>query len=191
MPPPPPSGPDGPTGDSTGGGFPGDFPGGATGPNGQLLPPAWKRIVARFLDGLILALVFGTVFAAIVLSGDSEAGVAGIGTDASFGEVYLLGLLGAAVAFVWDAVCTKQFGGTPMKLAFGMKVVQAGSGAPVEWSHAIIRWAVPGALALLPLANIGGVINFVIVVVSLVFLFTKPLRQTVWDLAAKTVVVDR
>ena len=59
-------------------------------------------------------------------------------------------LLGAAVGFVWDAVCTKQFGGTPMKLAFGMKVVRAENGADVEWEHAIKRWALPGALALIP-----------------------------------------
>ena len=30
-----------------------------------------------------------------------------------------------------------------------------------------------------------------VAVVSLVFLFTRPMRQAVWDLAAKTVVVDR
>lgn len=183
MPPPPPGGND-----------PGSAPGttgGTLAPGGASIPPAWKRIVARFLDGLILSIVFGSIFAAIVLSGDDDGGLGGFGADASFGKVYLISLMGAAVGFVWDAVCTKQFGGTPMKLAFGMKVVQAGTGAPVEWSHAIIRWAIPGALALLPLANFGGLINLVIVVVSLVFLFTKPLRQAVWDLAAKTVVVDR
>lgn len=147
--------------------------------------------MARFLDGMILALVFGSIFAALVLSGDDGAGFGGIGSDASFAKIYLLGVLGAAVGFVWDAVCTKQFGGTPMKLAFGMKVVQAGSGEPVEWRHAIIRWAVPGALALLPLGGFSSIINLVVVIVSLVFLFTKPLRQAVWDLAAKTVVVER
>lgn len=182
MPPPPPSGP---------GGAAGGLPGQPGVPAGRTLPSPWKRIGARFLDGLILSLVFGTVFAAIILSGDDEGGVGGIGADASFGKIYLISLLGAAVGFVWDAVCTKQFGGSPMKLAFGMRVVQADSGAPVEWKHAIIRWAVPGALALVPLGNLGGLVNLVIVVVSLVFLFTKPLRQAVWDLAAKTIVVDK
>lgn len=160
-------------------------------PGGHRLAPVWKRIVARFLDGLILGLVFGSIFAAIVLSGDDDSGVLGLTADADFGKLYLLGLLGALVGFVWDAVCTKQFGGTPMKLAFGMKVVQADNGADVEWKHAIIRWAIPGALGLLPLANFSGVINLVIVVVSLVFLFIRPLRQAVWDLAARTLVVDR
>lgn len=168
-----------------------ESPDGSVVPGGGTLAPVWKRIVARFLDGVILGLVFGSIFAAFILSDDDGQGLAGLNADADFGDLYVLGLLGAAVGFVWDAVCTKQFGGTPMKLALGMKVVQADSGADVEWRHAIIRWAVPGALGLLPLANFGGVINLVIVIVSLVFLFTKPLRQAVWDLAAGTLVVDR
>ena len=40
-------------------------------------------------------------------------------------------VFGAAAGFLWEAVCTKQFGGTPMKLALGMRVVQAETGAPV------------------------------------------------------------
>lgn len=147
--------------------------------------------MARFLDGLILAAVFGTIFASIVLTDGDDAGFAGFNADASRGKLYVFGLLSLAVGFVWDAVLTKLYGGTPMKIAFGMKVVQADSGAPVEWKHAIIRWAVPGALGLLPLGDIGSLINLVVVIVSLVFLFTKPLRQAVWDLAAKTVVVNR
>ena len=86
-------------------------------PGNRTLPSPWKRIGARFLDGLILSLVFGSVFAAIILSGDDDGGLGGFGADASFGKIYLISLLGAAVGFVWDAVCTKQFGGTPMKLA--------------------------------------------------------------------------
>ena len=90
---------------------------------------------------------------------------------------------------VWDAVLTKQFGGTPGKLVLGMRVVRADNGDRVEWSHAIIRWAVPGALALVPIPVLPGLVNFVIFIVSLVFIFTKPLRQAVWDLVAKTLVV--
>lgn len=158
-------------------------------PGGRPLAETWMRVLARFLDSLIVGLVFGFVFSAILLSDGDDAGVGGFGADGSFGELYVLGLLGMAAGFVWDAVCTKQFGGTPMKLAFGMRVVRADDGGPVEWRHAIIRWAVPGALALVPLPVLPGLVNLVIIIVSLVFLFTKPLRQTVWDLAAKTLVV--
>ncbi len=150
------------------------------------------RVLARFLDALILALVFGSIFAAVILSGDDDAGLAGFGTDASLGRAYLVALLGAAVGFVWDAVCTKMFGGTPMKLAFGMKVVQQ-NGADVEWDHAIKRWALPGALALIPpivgLSVLLSVAQLAIVIVSLVFIFSKPLRTALWDQFADTMVV--
>jgi uncharacterized RDD family membrane protein YckC len=162
---------------------------GPASPTGQPLAEAWMRIVARFLDGVILAVVFGTIFAAIILSGDDSAGFGGFGGDASFGKMYLIGLFGVAVGFVWDAVLTKLYGGTPMKLAFGMKVVRADNGGPVEWSHAITRWAIPGAFSLLPIPILPGLVNLVILIVSLVFIFTKPLRQAVWDQVAKTLVV--
>lgn len=158
-------------------------------PGGRPLADAGIRLIARILDGLILGLVFGSIFAAIVLTGDDSAGFGGLGGDASFGRAYALSILGVGAGFVWDAVCTKQFGGTPMKLAFGMKVVRADDGGPVEWSHAIRRWAIPGAFALLPLPILPGLANLVVVILSLVFIFTKPLRQAVWDQVAKTVVV--
>jgi uncharacterized RDD family membrane protein YckC len=158
-------------------------------PAGQPLASPGVRIAARLLDGLIIGIAFTAVFAAIILSGDDSAGFAGFGADASFGETYLLGLLGVAAGFVWDAVLTKLFGGTPMKLALGLKVVRADTGGPVEWSHAIKRWAVPGAFALIPVPVLPGLANFAIVIVSLVFIFSKPLRQAVWDLFAGTLVV--
>jgi uncharacterized RDD family membrane protein YckC len=150
------------------------------------------RVLARILDAIILGIVFGGVFAAIVLSGDDDAGLAGFGTDTSLGRAYLIGLLGVAVGFVWDAVSTKVFGGTPMKLAFGMRVVQR-NGAPVEWVHAVKRWALPGAFGLVPpiavVSALLSLVQLVVVIVSLVFIFSKPLRTAVWDLFAGTVVV--
>ena len=169
----------------------GPVPGGAgpVAPDGTALASAGMRVLARFLDGLIVGVVFGAVFGAIILSGDDSAGFGGFGADASFGKLYLLGLLGVAVGFVWDAVLTKMYGGTPMKLAFGMRVVRADNGGAVEWEHAIKRWALPGALSLIPLPVLPGLINLVLVIVSLVFIFSKPLRQAVWDLFAGTLVV--
>lgn len=148
------------------------------------------RVLARLLDAIIVGVVFGGIFAAAVLTGDDDAGFVGLNSDASFGKLYLLAILSAAVGFVWEAVLTKQFGGTPMKLVFGMRVVRADTGGDVEWSHAIIRWAIPGAFALIPIPILPDLASFVIVIVSLVFIFTKPLRQAVWDQVAKTLVVS-
>lgn len=158
-------------------------------PAGQPLAGPGVRIAARLLDGLIIGVLFGVIFAAIILGGDGSAGFAGIGAEGSFGEAYAIGLMGLAVGFVWDAVLTKLYGGTPMKLALGLKVVRADTGARVEWSHAIKRWAVPGAFALVPIPALPGLVNLVVLIVSLVFIFTKPLRQAVWDLFAGTLVV--
>ncbi len=158
-------------------------------PGGHQLASAGMRVVARLLDAIIVGLVFGFIFAALVLSGDDGAGFGGFGADASFGKLYLIAILSAAAYFVWDAVCTKQFGGTPMKLAFGMKVVQQ-NGADVEWEHAIKRWAVPGAFGLIPLPILPGLANLVVVIVSLVFIFSKPLRTAVWDMFANTLVIS-
>ncbi len=165
------------------------MPVGPASPIGQPIAGAWLRIAARVLDSIVLGIISAVVLAPIVLNGDDSAGFGGLGADASYGKVYALALLGAAIGFVWDAVFTKMIGGTPMKRALGMRVVRADDGGPVEWSHAIIRWAVPGALALVPIPLLPGLLNLVIVIVSLVFIFTKPLRQAVWDQVAKTLVV--
>ena len=140
------------------------------------------------VDGLIVWTITFLIAYAIVGDNDS-AGFEGIDGDAGFVERYLLAVLGVAIGFVYDAVMTKLYGGSPMKLVFGMRVVRADNGGPPEWSHAIIRWAIPGAFALVPLAIMGGLLSVVVVVVSLVYLFTKPLRQAVWDQVAKTLVV--
>ena len=158
------------------------------GPGGHELASAGMRVLVRFLDALILALVFGSIIAAVVLSGGDDAGFAGIGGDVSFGKAYAIAILGMIVGFVWDAVCTKMFGGTPMKLAFGMKVVQT-NGADVEWEHAIKRWALPSALALIPIPILPDLVSFIVVIVSLVFIFSKPLRTALWDIFAGTLVI--
>ncbi|MEO6651165.1 MAG: RDD family protein [Ilumatobacteraceae bacterium] len=160
--------------------------GAGNGPGGRTLPEQWKRIVARLLDGIILGLI-NLVVVGVVVSGDT-GGFDGVGSDLSAGKVFLIGLISLAIGFVWDPVVTKAKGGTPMKLVFKMHVVRADTGDPVEWSHAIIRWGVLAIWGIIPVLTI--LVPLVMVVVSLVFIFTKPLRQAVWDQVAKTVVVD-
>ena len=112
-----------------------------------------------------------------------------MGGDAGFWKLYLVSLIGVAIAFVWDAVLTRMYGGTPIKLAFGLRVVRADNGRQVEWSHAVTRWAIPGVFALIPIALLSALVSVVVIVLSLVYIFTKPLRQAVWDQVAKTLVV--
>lgn len=167
-------------------------PGGDVAPGGRALASPGLRVLARILDVLIVGGVFGAIIAAVLLSSDDDAGLVGIGTDTSLGRAYVISLLGVAVGFVWDAVFTKTLGGSPMKLAFGMRVVRS-DGSDVEWRHAIKRWALPGAFGLVPPVAVASallsLVQLVVVIVGLVFIFSKPLRTAVWDLFAGTIVV--
>ena len=162
---------------------------GPTSPAGEPLANAGVRVLARLLDGVILGLI--SFLVALALFGRDSAGFDGIGGKASFADVYVVSLIGVVVAFVWDAVMTRLYGGTPMKLAFGMRVVRADNGQQVEWSHAITRWAIPSSFALIPLPVLPGLLQAIVVIVSLVYIFSRPLRQAVWDQVAKTLVVKR
>jgi uncharacterized RDD family membrane protein YckC len=161
---------------------------GPTSPRGDPLAAPASRVAARVLDGLILSLITFPIAYAVV-GDDDAAGFGGFGSDADFVELYLLAVLGVAIGFVYDAVMTKLYGGSPMKLVFGMRVVRADNGGPAEWSHAIVRWSIPGAFALIPIPIARGLLTVVVVAVSLAYIFTKPLRQAVWDQVAKTLVV--
>ena len=177
MPPPPPSSPPPPP-PSFGG-----QPYGAQGV-GTPLAGAWMRILARFIDGLIL-LIVTSVIGAVLLSGEENLGFGGVTSeDVPAGKLFLILLLSLAVSFVYEATLTARLGGTPMKRAFGMRVVDAVTGAGVTMQQSAIRWAVPGLVSLLP--RVGAVIQIVVTIVSLVFLFTHVRRQTVSDRVART-----
>ena len=154
---------------------------------GRPLAEAWKRMVARALDIIVPGLIFGALGAAIVLSDGDDAGFGGFGGDVNMGSRYAISIIGLILGFVYTAVLTKVAGGTPFKLVFGMKVVRE-DGAPLTWKDSIVRWAVSGLTPLIPV--LGGIIALVIGIVGIVFLFTKPTRQTVSDLVAKTVVIN-
>ena len=174
MPPPPP-----PIPPSDYSGLQGIAPGG-----GKLAQP-WMRILARLLDSIIVLVISTPIGAAIILSGDDSAGFGGFGGDISAAKSWALSIVTLAIGFVYEAVITKWKGGTPMKLAFGMRVVRT-DGAPVGWSESILRWIL-AVLTLIP--GLGAIAGFIIWIISLVFLFTDRLRQTVNDKIAKTIVI--
>lgn len=156
-------------------------------PGGRALATPGMRILARFLDGLILLIASGVIGAAIVLSDGDSAGFAGFGGDLTAGERFSLAVFGLVVGFLYEALITKMAGGTPMKLALGLRVVRAADGQPVGWNESLLRWGVVAVIGLIP--GLGGLAGLVIGIVSLVFLFTDKLRQTVSDKVAKTLVV--
>lgn len=185
MPPPPPPSSPPPPPPPPGGMYTPPPPGGV--PGGRPLASAGMRILARLLDAIILGVVGGSIGAAIVLSDGESAGFGGLGGDLDAGKRFAIGLVSLVIGFVYEAVVTKMAGGTPMKLVFGLRVVRATDGQPVQWQESIIRWGFLGVIGLIPV--LGGIAAFIISIVSLVFLFTDKLRQTVTDKVAKTIVI--
>lgn len=182
MPPPPPPGMPPP---------PPAWDGGASTPSsatGQPLASPGLRIAARLIDGVI-GFVIGLILAGILIAGDAGTSFAGFGGGGGVAKRWLVGVLGLGFALVYEGVLTGLKGGTPGKLILGLRVVKAADGSPVDMGSAILRWAVPGAFGIVPI--LGGLAGFVVWIISLVFLFSDKLRQTVSDKVAKTLVVGK
>jgi uncharacterized RDD family membrane protein YckC len=168
-------------------------------------PPADARVAhpairafAFFLDGFTTFLV---VVVIILL------GLSGVGY-----ELFLAVWLVPLAAALLDTVLTALFGVTPAKAILGIRVVDAGSGAPIGFGRAILRSlvivapiALGAALGVL-LANLpyemqdafgGGFFGGVVLVpiagwiVLLVLLATRPRHRGLQDLAGSSVVVRR
>jgi uncharacterized RDD family membrane protein YckC len=144
-----------------------------------------KRIVARIIDGLIIGVAFLILTVAFggsfFLGGISQADALGIQ------------VLGLVLGTAYEAAFLSSRGATPGKMAMSVKVVYE-DGRKLDLEGALRRLSpniVLGIMALVPtLLTLSNLVNFVITIVSLVFLFTDQRRQTVWDRIAKTIVVD-
>jgi len=149
---------------------------------GKTVSSAGKRMGARVIDGIILIIV--TVIISAILGGG-----AGLTSTEVNGTVIVAGILGAIFQFLWDALFISKMGGTPGKLMLGMEVVDVNTGQsppedPAGWKRAANR-----LLGIIPL--LGGLVAFIIAVVSLVYLFTDDQRRTVMDRFGGTLVVDK
>lgn len=94
-----------------------------------------------------------------------------------------------AVSFGWEAVCTAIFGGTPLKLATGLRVVRRRDGRRIGWAASLVRWALAGAVVAVPLGVVWVIGGLVMYAVSLVLITVRPAREALWDLVAGTVAV--
>lgn len=149
----------------------------AGGAGSQPLSSAGKRIGARIIDVLIWSIV-SFILAAIF-------GVSLTSTEIS-GSSFFAGLIGALFVVAYETWFVANQGGTPGKLALGMKVIRQ-DGAEMDTATAFKRIAIY-LVGIVP--AIGGVITFIVGVISFVLLFTDSSRQAVWDKIATTVVVD-
>jgi uncharacterized RDD family membrane protein YckC len=165
--------------------------GNAGGAAGQLAD-APKRILARFID-LIIWIVIFFILGIIFLGGSIAAAQAGDGV--SYLASLLAGLIGAAIFTAYEVLLPMQTGGATLgKLVLKMKVVKE-DGEAADMQTLLMRFAPYIGLAVISsflpfIAPIPFLIMLLILLVSLVFLFTDEKRQAVWDKIGKTIVVD-
>ncbi|MEU9832526.1 RDD family protein, partial [Streptosporangium sp. NPDC048047] len=158
----------------------------------------WQRLVARIVDGVILAIP--TFIVTLVLTGilvtqpsfNMETGEYSLGSGV-FLATFLIGLVGGLIYFVYEFLMLKATGQTVGKMVMGIRVVPVG-GAPhsrgLPSNKAMSRAGVlygPSMLRGIPV--VGAIIGIFTLVNVLWQLWDKPLRQCLHDKAAATTVV--
>jgi uncharacterized RDD family membrane protein YckC len=137
-----------------------------------------KRIVARIVDILILAVVLVVPLMIWLVQRDD-------GFDAGgFDPPGLTFTLVAAIpSLLYEVGFVAIKGATPGKMAMGITVIRQDGTDPPGWGPAVLR-RVTDLAGLVPFASV------VLTIVSFVFLFTDDRRRTIPDRIASTYVVD-
>ena len=155
------------------GGAPSWSPPGSAVPGGRPLAGPWERIGARLIDWIIVGIVAAIVSAILGLDGGAlSLGRALVQTV--LGAVYVITMIGLR-------------GATVGKMALGIAVVRQFDGVtPPGIDVSVRRWIVE-IVGLFTF--VGALVSLVIFIVSLVYLFTDPMRRTVHDRIGRTFVV--
>ena len=96
----------------------------------------WPRFAAKFIDGLILALVYGVFFAlniVLAIAFPDQPMLQGIVTLMAY-VVYF------GVAIGYNAYFLPKYGATPGKMALGLKVINADGGGSLNVSKSVARY---------------------------------------------------
>ncbi|HUF32311.1 MAG TPA: RDD family protein [Acidimicrobiales bacterium] len=154
-------------------------------PPGEAPAQPWRRVVARLVDGLIIA----AVAAAIAVVGAALSG--GLldqepGAEPPVWIFYVSFLVGA----IYEIAFIARSGQTPAKRLLQVRVVSMPSGGVPEVSAAVIRWFVVAGIVSLP-SPPGVQLLLVIVVagVCLVPMFTRADRRGLHDRFSATAAV--
>ncbi|MGY6502810.1 MAG: RDD family protein [Acidimicrobiales bacterium] len=143
----------------------------------------WLRLLARIVDSLVLMVPVMLLMNALGMDTGFEVtfeeGPNGEVGDLDFPVASFVLLF--AVAAVYEILMVGRFGRTLGKMALGLSVTRrADAGAP-GYGVATVRYAAT-LLYAIPLLGI------VLVIMTIVRIFTKPLQQTIHDSIASTVV---
>ena len=145
---------------------------------GLVLASPGSRILARVIDSVLVAvLAIGLLIVFIAAAAGGGAG----------GELVVAWALLAAVGGAAYEVCFVALaGGTPGKLALGIRVATLAGQQPPGWGQAAARWVLNMA-QLIPF--LGQLVALAIWFVSFILLFSDPLHRTLFDRVGGTVVV--
>jgi uncharacterized RDD family membrane protein YckC len=145
---------------------------GATGePRRFALAPAWRRLAARVVDGLILA----AIFTALVATGVMDVDVSSV--DRIPQTFFAMAVI---VGGIYETAFIASRGQTPGKMALRIKVVRAEAPVPPGLGRAVVRWAVPAVASIVPLGPL----------VVYGWLVWDRRRQGLHDKAARTLVIS-
>ncbi|MCW2880748.1 MAG: domain containing protein [Sphaerisporangium sp.] len=146
-------------------------------PQGAPLPPGapaplaewWERLVARIIDGVIFGIIYA-ILAAIL-------------------PALLAGVIAYAAYAAYDYVLHSKDGQTLGKKV--MKIRLAGLGGAVPDSSSVMKRSAifPGVMVLYGIPILGWLSSIFVLVLGVLILVDKPLRQGLHDKLAGTVVV--
>ncbi|MFJ8697573.1 RDD family protein [Streptomyces roseolilacinus] len=203
-PPPPPPGGEGPYGGPYGGGPPGGGPYGGgpygggpygggpyggTDPLGGMPPLAdtGKRVLARIVDWLVIALPLGLIgipFGVYSRVGDESGDLGDVWTSGGGGQ-WVFQLVSIAAYVAYDTLMVaKRNGQTLGKRMTGLRVAMLNDGSTPPTSAALTRALVLWLPTLICCACLWPLLLLVLILVD------KPYRQGLHDKAARTVVVS-
>jgi len=148
----------------------------------------FKRLLARILDVILMAIVGGILYGLGVGHDAFHSVTRFDGTTqvvVDQGKLAALILVTGLAIFVYEWLFIAFKGQTLGKMAAGVKVVRADTGQPLGLGKAFLRWAVPGVPGLIP--RIGGLLTLI---VWLSIFFDKTKRYQGWhDKAAGDFVI--
>jgi uncharacterized RDD family membrane protein YckC len=170
---------------------------------GRLSSP-WRRLGAFLIDGLVfapvgIAVIFGTIVPRFLndpqfqrlqrldagrpLTQAEMEQIVQHFQSRFFLPLILIGVGMSVLTGIYTVLFTKLKGQTLGKMAVGIKVVHMLDGSLPTWGHAIARWALPAAAALVP--TVGG-LGWLLIYLWILW---DPNKQGLHDKVAKTVVI--
>jgi uncharacterized RDD family membrane protein YckC len=146
------------------------------GPELQLGLPA-RRCFARGIDSFLLAV-------AAEFIGTSRFGIIAV----------------VVLSAGYEVVCTRLYGGTPVKRFVQLAVVSGDTGQRVTWAQSFLRWVFPASLFLLSnrygfapdsteINLVAWLPNFIATIVSVLLIYNDRLRRAISDRVAGTIVI--